>query len=834
MRKSHTLTSDIQDIYLTGLEALFLEWCAPDWLLEHESEIFTNIVEKIKQLTPQLHEITQVQLQFIDQYLHHDNWKLRVCALIFLTKLGLSPPLLERFWLTFNDSHPRVVGFLMRLLIQLFEPLFDCNNMIFETIPLRAPQLRSFDIDRLVQQLPSIHPEVRTEYFWRLVCYLTTRIHLGDGPQLKPHLHELIEIALQKDSFVEQSLAAYFFPLDPYQEGHGLELLFELLRLSWRIPPPPLERRWLQEGLRLFAKFAKGEEYNTECYESYEHDGFECGWPDPVINDLGLAILQTHDIALLCDLVSSYQEPFTHKREYPDYLDPQLNRAAYLLFPRALDLKWQEGVHFLLIDFINHLGNDEESTDILVDFLKQYLSTGAPVTQDLLEALFSHYEYLERERTLLPNALREQLIQIGQHLFQTRNDAGQTYCVTNQFFPPLLGILNGICTTYSPEGIPPFAAVEVARNTQTAIFSLLETILEKYKTLWWDTPHPITLYAPSYEDETAFPRNSLLQLLAGFFLKPIKQKEVWGATLSRLYQAHGIWVPRLLVDVLYVTFADTYDWLTCFTTIGSMWNHSHIPLPKDTACDEEDDWAMLVLHGCSAHPSAQGSLLQYAEEQSHPLPRRELALFVQACYKDKVIESLLPLYKWAPQSLRVVAAEIFGLLRDPRTVPALIDATRETLAKLRAQSAWALGRLQDPRALEPLLAIFVDPEPKVRLAAIRALGALENPDAIPALREQWELLAEQVGKIDTLCASIRGIMGSLGASPILMQIILWRETAIAVREALQKLNVDLPPLTERESLHRIGLATSPQEQATSPIKPWNWPNPKEDSITGNE
>lgn len=181
-----------------------------------------------------------------------------------------------------------------------------------------------------------------------------------------------------------------------------------------------------------------------------------------------------------------------------------------------------------------------------------------------------------------------------------------------------------------------------------------------------------------------------------------------------------------------------------------------------------------------------------------------------------------------------MTAEIFGLLRDPRTVPALIDATRDTLAKLRAQSAWALGRQKDSRALEPLLALFIDSDPRVRLAAIKAVMMLENPDAIPILREQWELLVEQVGKIDALCASIRGIMGMIGSEIILKQIILWRETAIAVQEALRKLNVDVPLLTERESLHRIGLATSPQELATSPIKPWNWLNPNEDSITENE
>ena len=62
----------------------------------------------------------------------------------------------------------------------------------------------------------------------------------------------------------------------------------------------------------------------------------------------------------------------------------------------------------------------------------------------------------------------------------------------------------------------------------------------------------------------------------------------------------------------------------------------------------------------------------------------------------------------------------------------------------------------------------------------------------------------------------------IASSVILEQIILWRQTAITVREALQKLHVDVPSLTDRESLHQIGLATGPKDQPTASIKPWNW------------
>jgi HEAT repeat protein len=88
------------------------------------------------------------------------------------------------------------------------------------------------------------------------------------------------------------------------------------------------------------------------------------------------------------------------------------------------------------------------------------------------------------------------------------------------------------------------------------------------------------------------------------------------------------------------------------------------------------------------------------------------------------------------------AALALGKIKDARSVEPLIAALQNKDAEYREQVASALGELKDPRADAALTAALKDPEPKVLHAAANALGLINDPQAVnvllTALREHNE------------------------------------------------------------------------------------------------
>lgn len=80
------------------------------------------------------------------------------------------------------------------------------------------------------------------------------------------------------------------------------------------------------------------------------------------------------------------------------------------------------------------------------------------------------------------------------------------------------------------------------------------------------------------------------------------------------------------------------------------------------------------------------------------------------------------------------AAVGLGFVRDPRALPALINALRSSSHFVRSQAAEALGRLGDPHAAEALIVALRDRSWTVQLAAATALGDLGNSRAAAPLR----------------------------------------------------------------------------------------------------
>ena len=183
-------------------------------------------------------------------------------------------------------------------------------------------------------------------------------------------------------------------------------------------------------------------------------------------------------------------------------------------------------------------------------------------------------------------------------------------------------------------------------------------------------------------------------------------------------------------------------------------------------------------------------------------------------------QSLLPLYKQILARMGVAAtsslthsllndhplirgrvAEVLEQIRDPQSIPALLQALRGEFYTVRARAALALGTIKDQKAVQPLLEtlkdqeievriaavtalgqfiqpetfdnmadlLLEDPEIEVRVAAARALGATEHPNAIPylllALRDPfWWYEREQAA--DELLKAIEN-MGEMAVDPLL-------------------------------------------------------------------
>jgi HEAT repeat protein len=62
----------------------------------------------------------------------------------------------------------------------------------------------------------------------------------------------------------------------------------------------------------------------------------------------------------------------------------------------------------------------------------------------------------------------------------------------------------------------------------------------------------------------------------------------------------------------------------------------------------------------------------------------------------------------APRLVMVNAIKFLAEMRDPKSVPALIEATRHEDAFVRHDAAWALGEIGDPRATAALEALLGD------------------------------------------------------------------------------------------------------------------------------
>ncbi len=78
---------------------------------------------------------------------------------------------------------------------------------------------------------------------------------------------------------------------------------------------------------------------------------------------------------------------------------------------------------------------------------------------------------------------------------------------------------------------------------------------------------------------------------------------------------------------------------------------------------------------------------------------------------------------------RIFIINIFGKLKDPKTVPLLTEQLQNMHYSLRTQALDALGKIKDPATVEKIIPLLFDKDPKVRGKAVHTLGEIGDPRA---------------------------------------------------------------------------------------------------------
>jgi hypothetical protein len=78
---------------------------------------------------------------------------------------------------------------------------------------------------------------------------------------------------------------------------------------------------------------------------------------------------------------------------------------------------------------------------------------------------------------------------------------------------------------------------------------------------------------------------------------------------------------------------------------------------------------------------------------------------------------------------RLYILNIFGKLKDQKTIPLLTDQLNNIDYGLRTQALDALGKIKDPATVEKILPLLYDKDPKIRGKAVHTLGAIGDSSA---------------------------------------------------------------------------------------------------------
>ncbi len=94
------------------------------------------------------------------------------------------------------------------------------------------------------------------------------------------------------------------------------------------------------------------------------------------------------------------------------------------------------------------------------------------------------------------------------------------------------------------------------------------------------------------------------------------------------------------------------------------------------------------------------------------------------------VEELLEIYDHPQLAVRIATLQAFTRLHDPRSLPAVLLATKDPAWEVRAQAAICLGRLASDEAIPALRQLLTDDQWWVRYHAAQALAVLGHPGVL--------------------------------------------------------------------------------------------------------
>jgi HEAT repeat protein len=177
-----------------------------------------------------------------------------------------------------------------------------------------------------------------------------------------------------------------------------------------------------------------------------------------------------------------------------------------------------------------------------------------------------------------------------------------------------------------------------------------------------------------------------------------------------------------------------------------------------------------------------------------PLIRAGAVRILGLVGKPDAIDALAAAAKDPEQDVRRAAVVALGSIKDdPKTVPPLIDALKDSYWFARSEAANALGLKQDARAVKPLLDTVSDKDDTVKTSAENALILLskdlvtKSKDvATPAADEFFSHLSDPNPKVVLVAAVSLAIMKDARCIPTL-QKLLESDDAISRLDAVKGL-----------------------------------------------
>jgi HEAT repeat protein len=192
--------------------------------------------------------------------------------------------------------------------------------------------------------------------------------------------------------------------------------------------------------------------------------------------------------------------------------------------------------------------------------------------------------------------------------------------------------------------------------------------------------------------------------------------------------------------------------------------------------DEVRQEASLALVAIVGTGEAMGAILHEVGE-INPWFALRLSVAVNAAAAE-ALEHLVDALFSPSASVRRFAVIVLGEVKDPSTVPDLLQALPSAHIPIRAEILATLGKIGDARALPELLAGVDHQDSRVRLAALAAIGDLGSPTAAGRLA-----LAVRSAPVDERRAAAASLVRLLETFPLEIGNCI-READIAKSEVL--------------------------------------------------